>query len=310
MTTFEADLSWISDRYQALFGMQSPRYDHLLETLITPVLAAIATGDAPYHTLDHTLQVMALGHHILAGKQHFEGTVTPQDWLHIMVALGCHDVGYVKGIFAQDNGATHHYFDGLNRQVKIPATATGAALTDYHVDRSKAYVIRYLAHPQLHLQTIADYIELTRFPIPNGAAYQAHGSNGGLCRAADLLGQLSDRGYLQKLPALFQEFAEIGLNQTLGYATPADLKTGYPYFFWQVVYPYVRGSVRYLSATAPGRQAIAALYTNLYLAELNQPLGDATSEALRHRASDPAALLSWQEAGFIFTADCRANGQE
>ena len=44
-----------------------------------------------------------------------------------------------------------------------------------------------------------------------------------LLRAADLIGQLGDPNYMRKSNALFHEFEEIGLNKTLGYATPADI---------------------------------------------------------------------------------------
>ena len=300
MLKFDAELVWLSDRYQTLFGQFGPRYDHVLMELVNPVIEAIAKGDAPYHTLDHTWQVVKVGQAILTGKQHHEGVVSPIDWLQFMLSLFCHDIGYVKGILGRDNGDRHCYFDGRSGWIKISPTATGAALQDCHVDRSKAYVATLALPPQIELKSLQMTIEMTRFPIPHGAVYQDKLSYGGLCRAADLLGQLSDPLYLQKLPALFREFEEVGMNRVLGYATPKDLQTAYPYFFWQVVYPYVKESMRYLSATDDGRQLIARLYTNLCLAELGQPRCDVTHTDLQD-LKDESALLSWQEAGFTFS---------
>lgn len=300
MQDFNTELVWIRDRYQTLFGHLGPRYDHILLELVMPVISAIEHSDAPYHNLDHTLQVAKVGQSVLEGKQYYEGSVSPQDWLHFMASLFCHSVGYVKGIFERDRGQNHHYYDGLNGQIKIPPTGTGAALAGFHVDRSKAYVALYLMHPQLDIEKVQANIEMTRFPIPQTVEYQDKLSYPGLCRAANLLGQLSDPHYLQKLPQLFQEFEEAGMNDILGYGSVEDLKNNYPYFFWRVVYPYVKDSMRFLAATPVGRRAIAHLYTNLCLAELGQPLCDVTHPELQ-QLPDESALLSWQEAGFTFT---------
>jgi hypothetical protein len=300
MLDFNTEFAWIRDRYQALFGHYGPRYDHILWELVAPAIEAIGLSDAPYHTLDHTLHVAKIGHILLEGKQYYEGSVSPQDWLHVMASLVCHDVGYVKGIFERDDGQRSVYYDGQNDKVCIPFTATGAALAEVHIERSKAYVELYLIHPQLDVKQIQANIEMTRFPIPHTADYQDTVSYPGLCRAADLLGHLSHPAYLKKLPALFQEFQEAGMTDGLGYATADDLKHHYPYFFWQVVYPYIKESMRFLSATVSGRRIIAHLYTNLCLAELDQPLCD-VSLPDRYPQLDESVLLPWQEAGFTFT---------
>ena len=299
MQDFDTEFVWIRDRYQTLFGQFSPRYDDILFELILPVATAIAQGDAPYHTLDHTLQIAKVGQSILEGKQYYEGTVSPQDWLHFMTSLFCHSIGFVKGVFEHDHGQLHHYYDGKSGKIKIPPTATGAALSKCHIDRSKAYVAFYLVHPQLDVEKIQANLEMTRFPIPHTAEYQDKQSYRGLCRAAVFLGQLSAANYLATLPALFQELEEAGLTETLGYATLQDLREHYPFFFWQLVYPYVKDSMRFLAATPLGRKTIARLYTNLFLAEANQPLGDVTRFD-RQQLPDEATLLLWQEAGFSF----------
>jgi len=300
MTNFAAILSDITDRYRALFGKFAPRYERLLTELATPILGAIACSDAPYHTVEHTVQVMQVGQAILEGKQHYEGAVSPQDWLQMMVALLCHDVGYVKGIFEWDLSDRHQYFDGKQSWVSIAPQATGAALADCHVDRSKAFVATHFGHPDLDLDALQHNIEMTRFPVPHDLGYQDSTHLGGLCRAADLLGQLSDRAYLQKLPALFQEFTETGMHQALGYDTPEALRAGYPDFYWRVVYPYVQPSMRYLSATPAGRKRIAQLYTNLCMATV-QPTHCDSPPFPSRRFDDGKGRLLWQEAGFTFT---------
>jgi hypothetical protein len=88
-----------------------------------------------------------------------------------------------------------------------------------------------------------------------------------LLRAADLIGQLGDPHYMRKSNALFYEFEEIGLNNELGYDTPADVVYKYPQFYWQNVAPQIQTAIRYLNVTSSGRQWIANLYSNVFRAE-------------------------------------------
>ncbi|NEQ45244.1 MAG: metal-dependent phosphohydrolase [Leptolyngbya sp. SIOISBB] len=299
MRDFKTDLVWMCDRYRMLFGQNAPAFDQALIEVTTTALESISQSDAPYHTLEQTLQVMKIGQLILEGKQHYDGDVSPRDWLQFLAALSCQNIGYVKGVFERDDHSNYLYYDGKLGFIKLFSRATGAALSECHVDRSKAYVAINLIHPQITVETVQEMIEMTRFPIPHQSKYQHKLNYPGLCRAADLLGQICDLDYLQKLPALFQEFEEIGMNRALGYTTPADLQDQYPYFFWQVIYPYVKGSMRYLSATVDGRRAIAQLYTNVCMAELNQPPADARVPGAL-QVDDEARFLPWQEAGFLF----------
>lgn len=284
----------VGERYQALFGYKAPPYDQQFLEIAQPILALIAEGDAPYHTIEHTLQVIGVGQSILEGKQHYEGTVSPHDWLHMLVALLLHDVGYVKGACEGDRTQQRQYCDGQGGYVLLPSGATGAALMDYHVARGQACVADYLANYHgLDLAIVQWNIEMTRFPVPDDIAYADTASNGGLCRAADLLGQLSDPQYLAKLSALFREFEETGMNQVLGYSTPTDLRASYPNFYRHVVQRYIQPSLRYLGAKPTGRKVIARLYTNLRLAELAQPPSDTTTPYLT-RLDSEAELLPWQ----------------
>ena len=72
---------------------------------------------------------------------------------------------------------------------------------------------------------------------------------------------------MRKANALYWEFEEAGLNRQLGYDNPADLVHKYPQFYWNSVAPHIQKAIRYLQATASGRQWIANLYSNVFLAE-------------------------------------------
>ena len=114
---------------------------------------------------------------------------------------------------------------------------------------------------------IATNIERTRFPIPDGSDHQGTADYPGLVRAADLIGQLADPGYLRKVPALYYEFEETGTNAKFGYTSPADLRTDYPSFFWATILPYIQDGLRYLSVTQAGKQWIANLYAHVFSLE-------------------------------------------
>lgn len=292
-------LAWVSDRYQALFGHCGPKYNQTFLELAKPITSAICRGDAPYHTLDCTLRAISVGQAILEGKQYYEGAVSSYDWLQFLVSLLCRNIGLVKGTLQEDDCDQDRYWDGKRNWIKIPSSATGAALAMHRVSRSQVFVTTQLKHPSLDLPSIQQNIEMTRFPIPNDARYRDTTSYGSLCRAADILGQLSDPHYLEKLPSLFQEFEAIGMNQALGYETPEDLKSHHPHFCWHMVHPYLRSSLRYLSVTSQGRKIIAQLYTTLCMAELSQSPDDFTPSRLKQLPNE-TELRPWQEAGFTF----------
>jgi hypothetical protein len=255
--------------YHNIYGSLNPNDVNLLTWTATVALGAIAASDALFHDLEHTILVTQVGQEILYGKQLREGNVSSEDWLHFMISLLCHDIGYIRGICRHDCIATQTFVTGVeNDVVKLAPGATDASLTPYHIDRGKQFVLETFAeHPFINVAVIQKNIELTRFPIPCQAMYQETSSDAGLVRTADLIGQLSDPCYLEKLPALFYEFEETGANRNSGYRHPGDLRADYPRFYRQVVSPYIRTGIYYLSMTRAGRSALANLYGNVIKVE-------------------------------------------
>ena len=169
--------------------------------------------------------------------------------------------------FSQEIDRTADIIDASGKTINLPRGSSDAALTAYHVDRSKLFVLDRVAEVKLlDGKRIAHAIEFTRFPV--SADEEEIDEEGSLLRAADLIGQLGDPRYLYKANALFCEFQEIGMNQKLGYKLPADLYL----FISQVLLEqrfvsYIQTAIRYLSVTESGRQWIANLYSNIYRAE-------------------------------------------
>jgi hypothetical protein len=263
----------LQDSYHRTYGGYKPDYAEIIAWAGGMALENIANSDALYHNVEHTILVTLVGQEVLRGKHIREGGVACEDWLHFTISLLCHDIGYVKGVCRQDSKLLGMYATGVDgKRVSLPSGATDASLTPYHVDRGKLFISeRFCGHKLIDAQTIMRNIELTRFPVPSDEDHKDTVNYPGLVRAADLIGQLSDPRYLQKISALFYEFEETATNQDLGYQNPGDLRDNYPKFYWHGVYPYISHALKYLELTQEGKQIIANLYANVFRVEHAQP---------------------------------------
>ena len=226
----------LSRVFRRTFGGSDQPIAARLDEAARLLIERLATSDALYHNAEHTALVTLVAQDILRGLR-LRRNITTDDWLHFIVAALTHDVGYLRDICPGDNGE-RQVIDAAGNAVSLPRGASDAYLAPYHVFRSKEVVRRRLeGDSMIDGERIARAIELTRFPIPHDEDYAETDTEAGLLRAADLIGQLADPLYPRKLNALFHEFAETGINEKLGYATPADLAERYPRFFWGKVNP-------------------------------------------------------------------------
>jgi hypothetical protein len=226
-------------------------------------LECIGNSDALYHNVEHTMLVTLAGHDILRGRAlHYN--VTADDYAHVIIACLAHDIGYVRGLF-RDDDADGFVIDAEGTKVTLPRGSSDAGLMPHHVDRSKLYVMKRIeGMAPLNRQRIADAIEGTRFPPQQGQEFDEEAS---IVRAADFIGQLGDPNYLRKSNALYCEFEEVGINRQLGYDSPADIVNRYPQFYWNSVAPHIQTEIGYLNKTSSGRQWISNLYGNVFRAE-------------------------------------------
>ncbi len=259
----------LSAGYRHTYGNLKPDYADLLGWVANMALEIIANSDALYHNVEHTVRVSLVGQEVLRGKHISEGGVCCEDWLQFIISLLCHDIGYIKGVCHDDKAEERLYATGLDEvMIKLPFGATDASLTPFHVDRGKLFVEECFGnHFLINTEAVKRNIELTRFPVPGDEEHLDTVNYPGLARAADLIGQLADPQYLQKIPALFYEFEETGANKTLGYITPGELRQNYPSFYWNVVFPYIQPALRYLELTLEGKQIVANLYANVFRVE-------------------------------------------
>jgi hypothetical protein len=262
----------LEDEFLDAYGKRGDDFAGYVNWIGRFALENIANSDNLYHDVEHTMLVTTVGQQILLGKHLLEGGVSPREWAHFITALLCHDVGYVRGICRLDQKGI--YATGVGEEtVELAPGATDAMMTPYHVDRSKLFVVeRFGRETMLDIDSelVAEFIEATRFPAPDKPELQKTASYAGLMRAADYIGQVGDPDYLRKIPALFFEFEQIGINGPLGYKNPDDMRKGYASFFWEKLNPYIQDAARFLRATQDGKQWLANLHSHVFQVEHNQ----------------------------------------
>jgi len=257
--------------YTSTYTNLEPDYPGIIDFVGHMALELIANSDAPYHDLGHTICVTLVGQEVLRGKHLREGGVSPRDWLHFIISLVCHDIGYVRGVCRDDRPG--HYVTGTgDKTVELPEGATDAALTPYHIERGKLFVReRFAKNRHIAVEVLCANIEYTRFPVPIENEREAATDYPALLRASDLIGQLADPNYMRKIAALFAEFAETGMNETLGYDSSAGLRAAYPKFFWSTVTPYIEDALNDLLMTQGGQLWVANLYSHVFAEEHKLP---------------------------------------
>lgn len=168
-----------------------------------PGYCAIKT---PYHNLHHTLDVFLCAVRLAHGV-HISGTpLSEREITNIMLASLMHDIGYAQ-LLDEDFGS-------------------GAQFTLTHVGRGIEFMRQYLlerAFPQdmatplaclMNSTNPAIAFETIEFPDMRTRMLAQ------IVGAADLVGQMADRTYLEKLMFLYQEFNEARFGN---YASMHDL---------------------------------------------------------------------------------------
>jgi hypothetical protein len=263
----EAYCEELKATYFKVYGSLNPENASIIGFCGRMALENIANSDAAYHDVFHTILVTDVGQQILRGKHMSVGGVSSSDWLHFVIALLCHDVGYVRGVCRDDGNGS--YVGGPDGgRIAVGPESTDAALTPFHVERGKIFVReRFKNVPQVNPKIIETNIECTKFPVPDDGEHDGSADYPGLLRAADLIGQLADINYLKKCAMLYYEFCETGVAETLNYKSPADVRSSYPKFFWTAVRPYLDEAVKYLSITQEGKSWVNNLYANVFAQE-------------------------------------------
>jgi hypothetical protein len=171
--------------------------------------------DTDYHNLRHTqecvLEMARLIHGVSLNGNHF----SENDVKLGLISAIMHDTGYIKAI--DENGGT------------------GGKFTIVHIDRSIRFMNKYFSQRGLTSKEKTycnNCLKCTGLTVNinqiNFLSYENE-LMGKILGTADLLGQMADPFYLRKLPSLFKEFHEAGIDM---YVDEFDLIEKTP-DFWE-----------------------------------------------------------------------------
>ena len=130
---------------------------------------------------------------------------------------------------------------------------TGAQFTIGHEDRSIALMKEYISAKGFTAEDILDcshIIMCTKLSLPiNEIPFRSEGIKemGKVLGSADLIAQMADRNYLEKLPLLFLEFKEAGVE---GFETPLELFQSTGEFYHMVAWARLSEDLGNVSSSA------------------------------------------------------------
>lgn len=242
----------VEDLHSGMFAGAPCAYVRPILTSIEGIFAGrwgdYQAMDTAYHDLEHTLQATLCCLRILAGAQRAgAASLQPRNFRLAFHAMLLHDVGYLKK--RGDN------------------EGTGAKYTPIHEPRGCDIAREFLAQEKWESNDIERVCSLI---LCTGPRSNLGGTRFGdpihrfLAQAvctADFLSQMSDPGYVQKLPDLYEEFSESDRANHLPedqrqFKTVGDLYRGTPAFWENFVMPKLKGECgdvgRYLAMPYPG----------------------------------------------------------
>lgn len=167
-----------------------------------------------YHDIFHTLDVLLASARLVHGAATTGIAFSVDDINHILLAALMHDTGYI--------------------QRQSESSGTGAQFTAIHIERSIEFVSSYFrnhARIEVDLEAMAQILHCTGLTTKIDAiAFRSEQTRllGFILGTGDLLGQMSDRYYIEKLPILYEEFQE---GDIPGFSSDVDLMRGTPDFY-------------------------------------------------------------------------------
>jgi hypothetical protein len=159
-----------------------------------------------FHNFSHTVDTFLAVMRLCDGFNLVEGPFPPETCSRLLSAALFHDAGYIQKAW-----------DTLG---------TGAKYTREHIIRGKEFIVE---NSSLLGLADEDLVEINRYIDSTGLSQALKSDSGAplaermafsLLGAADLIAQMSDRIYLEKLLFLYYEFREAGIQ---GYETEFDI---------------------------------------------------------------------------------------
>ena len=208
-----ADAECVRREVDETMRIYFPKYDNELfrqafedvEKLFFGMYPGYQASNTKYHDFEHTCSVVLATVRLIFGALSEGHRFSEIDIVKGLLAALYHDVGLI--------------------QTADDTLGTGAKYTVGHEERSIQFLRENLNGklPEEDTDDIADCIRCTCLAMaPKKVAFRTEDMRmmGYFLGTADLLAQIADRYYLEKLMLLFEEFKEAKLP---GYATPLDL---------------------------------------------------------------------------------------
>src|ERR1700722_19853713 len=112
----------LSSVFLRSFGSSEQRIAATLDESARLVIERLATSDALYHNAEHTALVALVAQDIVRGLR-LTRNISPEDWLHYILAALMHDVGYLRGACPGDDGDSQ-VIDTAGNTVLVPRGAS------------------------------------------------------------------------------------------------------------------------------------------------------------------------------------------
>lgn len=176
-------------------------------------------SDAWYHDLEHTSTVFLCTAAMVYGAHHDGVRLSSRGKLLVLACALFHDVGLI-------------------RRKEEDGRGTGARFTIGHEERSVAFMESYFREHGYDLRDIEDARQIIECTIlgksPADIPFRTEEVKtlGRILGSADVVAQMADRAYLEKLLLLYREFREGGIP---GYESELDLLEKTPGFYHNVV---------------------------------------------------------------------------
>ncbi len=179
---------------------------HLIKNLFSGKFPGYQACNTEYHDLCHTMDAFIAAVRLIDGKNIFEKPFPVKIAVDLLLASLFHDTGYI-----QENG---------------DKTGTGAKYTRIHVGRSIQFLQKNRVLFGINMDDaglISKIISCTGLNAEcDNMCFQNEEEikAGAILGTADLIGQMADRNYLEKLLFLYYEFKEASIS---GYNTQFDI---------------------------------------------------------------------------------------
>ncbi len=282
----DPDIVW--RKAAEIIGRMHPAFDFSLARALFDDVVLLFRGKysgyypirTPYHDLPHTMDAFLCAVRLMHGVQISGTPLSGHDVTLVMAATLLHDIGYAQ----LRNGKE---------------TGTGAQYTREHIERGIEFMRGYLGSRNLPATLANDLEPMIRCSDPSLPLVNISFPNasirllGQIVGTADLVGQMADRNYLEKLSALYLEFEEGNVGN---YRSPYDMLCKTHEFYTLIqsrldhdfsgVYKHLTSHFRETTGTARNYYMEAIEHNMTHLAQLEQ-LGEENYESLLRRGSRP-----------------------